>query len=182
MAALPNLLTIIRLLMAPLVASCILAGYPVYALALLLVAGATDCLDGWLARRYGWSTWLGAFLDPIADKTLMVTTFIALGIARTVPDWFVIVVVGRDALILVVAGVLLLVTGRRDFPPSHWGKLSTVVQITAGLLALASRLPGVGWLTTPSVIVVWLAAAATVWSGLDYAMRTWREFFRAEAD
>jgi cardiolipin synthase len=170
----PNLLTLARLLAAPLVAACILGEALGPALALLAVAGFTDLLDGWLARRFGWSTRLGAYLDPIADKALLLTVYVSLGMAGLIPPWLVIVVVGRDLLILAVAAAALLGTQYRGFEPSVWGKLSTLVQILTGVVVLGSRV--VPW----PVLIVWarnlpvIAAIVTAWSGLHYAWRTAR--------
>ncbi len=168
---LPNLLTAARLLAAPLVAGCIVHEAHGLALALLVVAGFTDALDGYLARRFGWSTQLGAYLDPIADKALLVTVYIALGMAGLIPPWLVIVVVGRDLLILMVAAAALLGTHYRKFEPSVWGKLSTLVQILTGGVVLGSRV--FPW----PVVRVWadnlpvIAGIVTAWSGLHYVWR-----------
>jgi cardiolipin synthase len=171
---LPNLVTLARLLAAPLVAACIVHEAYGLALALLVVAGFTDVLDGYLARRFGWSTQLGAYLDPIADKALLVTVYIALGMAGLIPPWLVIVVVGRDLLILMVAAAALLRTHYRGFEPSVWGKLSTLVQILTGGVVLGSRVfpwPVVRiWADNLPVIV----GIVTVWSGLHYAWRATR--------
>ena len=167
----PNVLTLTRLLAAPLVAACIVHEADGLALALLAVAGFTDALDGLLARRFGWSTQLGAYIDPLADKILLVTVYIALGMAGLIPPWLVIVVVGRDLLILMVAAAALLGTHYRGFEPSVWGKLSTLVQMLTGVVALASRVfpwPVVRiWADNLPVIV----GIVTAWSGLHYVWR-----------
>jgi cardiolipin synthase len=168
---LPNLLTLARLLMAPWVAACLLNHAYRQALLLLAVAGATDALDGWLARRFGCSTRLGAYLDPIADKALLVTVYVALGSAGLVPWWLVLIVVGRDVLILAMAGAALLLTKHRHFEPSVWGKLSTLVQMVTGVAVIGSR-------AFPSpALAYWVAflpaitAVTTSWSGIHYAWR-----------
>lgn len=182
MSLLPNLLTLSRLLMAPLVALSILGGAFGQALAWLIAAGVTDGLDGWLARRFGWSTRFGALLDPVADKVLLVAAYVSMGIAGLVPNWLVALVVGRDVLILAFAGVALVLTTQRSFSPSPWGKLSTLIQIFTGLLAIGSRAFGGAIVETAAHAMVFVTAAATLWSGIDYGLRAARLFRRPQAD
>jgi cardiolipin synthase len=163
----PNLITLLRLLFAPLVAADILDGYNRRAIALFLVAGLTDVLDGLLARKTGESTQTGAYLDPIADKILLSAIYIALGIAHAIPWWMVAVVFGRDVLILGMAAYGLLFTSIRKFPPSVWGKLSTFFQISAALMVMCSR----AGFPAPVTLAVWLMVGATAWSGIHYAWR-----------
>ena len=127
----PNLLTCVRIAMTPWVVIALVQGDCLKALWLSCIAGFTDAADGFLARRFGWSTRLGAYLDPIADKFLLTSLYVCFGIARIVPGWVVWLVVGRDILILLLAAGGILFTSRRDFPPTVWGKLSTVIQIAA---------------------------------------------------
>jgi len=172
--SLPNALSLSRLLVAPPVIWAVITGHWRTATALLLAAALTDVLDGILARRWAASSRLGAYLDPLADKVLLNGTFLALGIAGALPWWLVGLVLGRDVLILAGALITMLVRRRRDFPPSVWGKLSTVVQVVTAATAILAR----GWpelgLAPVAAIVVWLAAAATLWSGLDYARQALR--------
>ncbi len=168
---LPNLLSLSRVLAAPLAAALILSGAYGWALALLVAAGATDSIDGWLARRDGSSTRLGAYLDPIADKILLVTVYLSLGAAGLVPAWLVMIVVGRDLLILLVAGVALAATGKRRFEPSVWGKLSTFIQIGAGVVILAAHATGSAALLAFAGILPAMVAVTTAWSGLHYVWR-----------
>jgi cardiolipin synthase len=167
----PNLLTLARLLAAPLVAGCIVHEAYGLALVLLAVAGFTDALDGLLARRFGWSTQLGAYIDPIADKILLVTVYVSLGMAGLIPPWLVIVVLGRDLLILMVAAGALLGTQYRGFEPSVWGKLSTLVQILTGVMVLGSRVFPWPMLTLWAGNLPVITAIVTAWSGLHYAWR-----------
>ncbi|HVX67452.1 MAG TPA: CDP-alcohol phosphatidyltransferase family protein [Bryobacteraceae bacterium] len=163
---LPNLLTLLRVALAPVVVYCLVAGLYEDALLTLLAAGLTDGLDGLAARTLHMETRLGAYLDPIADKTLLSATYLAMGAAGVVPWWLVGLVFGRDLLILAMAGAALVFTRYRDFPPSVWGKLSTFCQILAGLAALvAAAFPS--W-TIPVAPFLWVAAAATIWSGAGY--------------
>lgn len=173
----PNLLTLLRLLLAPLLVFSILSGQYRPAFACLVAAGVTDALDGWLARRFQWSSRLGAILDPVADKALIVGAYLSLAAAGAAPVWLVALIVGRDAAILLFASIMLALGKRRRFPPSLWGKLSTLCQITAGSFVIGVRAFGVAavepWL--PALFV--LTAAATAWSGLHYAWQAvrWQE-------
>jgi cardiolipin synthase len=176
MPLLPNLLTFSRLLIAPLVALSILGGSYRQSLVWLFAAGVTDGLDGWLARRFGWSTRFGELLDPVADKVLLVTVYVSMGIAGLVPRWLVWLVVGRDVLILGFAGIALLLTKHRNFSPSPWGKLSTLVQISTGLFVIGSYAFGGVFLGFSAQALVFATAAATLWSGIDYGLRAARTF------
>lgn len=172
MRHLPNLLAVSRLLLAPFAVWMILSGQYRTALLLFAVAAATDAVDGPLARRFGCVTRLGAYLDPIADKALLSAGYLALGAAQIVPWWLVGLVFGRDVVILALVGAALLFTRRRDFPPSRWGKLSTVVQGGTGTLLLAGRaFPA---LAVPAAPLIWAVAAATAFSGLMYLGRAVR--------
>jgi cardiolipin synthase len=163
----PNLVTLLRLMLAPFVAADILGGFYGRAVGLFLVAGLTDVVDGLLARQMGESTQGGAYLDPIADKVLLSVIYGSLGFAHAIPWWMVAVVFGRDALILGMAAYGLLFTSLRKFPPSVWGKLSTFFQISAAMMVMCSR----AGLPAPVTLAVWLMVAATVWSGIHYAWR-----------
>ncbi len=167
----PNLLSFSRVLAAPLASALILSQAYGQALALLIAAGATDGLDGVLARRYDCATRFGAYLDPIADKILLVTVYISLGFARLVPTWLVAIVVGRDLFILLIAGLALLVTAQRRFDPSVWGKLSTFVQIATGVEVIAAQATGFSPLLMWAGILQTITAITTAWSGLHYAWR-----------
>jgi cardiolipin synthase len=165
---LPNLLTAARLALVPVIAARVLGGSFRAALALTMVAGFTDGVDGLLARRFGWDSRLGAWLDPLADKALLVALFVALGRVGAFPWWLVGLVLARDAIILLMVGAAFAFTAIRDFPPSMWGKLSTLVQVGACLGALFMRATPCSW---PSAVGGFLTAAtalATVWSGIDY--------------
>jgi cardiolipin synthase len=182
MPLLPNLLTLSRLLIAPLVALSILGGAYGQALGWLFAAGVTDGLDGWLARRFGWSSRFGAMLDPVADKVLLVTVYVSMGIAGLVPQWLVWLVVGRDVAMLGFAGAALLLTKQRQFAPSPWGKLSTLIQIATGMFAIGSRAFGGAFLGSIAYAMVFVTAAATLWSGIDYGRRASRTFRQEKVD
>lgn len=164
---LPNLVTLLRLILAPFVAADILNGNFRRAIALCFFAGLTDVIDGLLARKMGETSRSGAYLDPIADKILLSVVYVALGLSKAIPWWMVAVVFGRDVLILAMAGYGLLFTKIRKFPPSVWGKLSTFFQISAALMILCAR----AGFPAPDRLAIWLMVAATIWSGIHYAWR-----------
>ena len=166
----PNSLTLLRLALTPFVIRSVLMAQDGLALAVFSAAALTDGLDGALARRLNAITRTGAYLDPIADKTLLSGTCVALALAGKVPTWFVVLVFGRDLLILAGAVVLMAFTSRRRFPPTFWGKLSTMLQSLYTLLLLVSA--AVPWQVFhwSAAALLWPAAAATAWSGVHYAI------------
>src|ERR1019366_1660818 len=132
----PNQLTLLRMVFIPPVISFILYGHYRAAFILVLIAGTSDGMDGLLARRLGQQTTLGTYLDPIADKLLLSSSFVALGVARQIPLWLVILVLSRDVIIMVTVLVMLLATPLRNFRPSLYGKANTVAQIGTVLATL----------------------------------------------
>lgn len=170
-----NLVTLIRLLLAPVVIWLLLDGQHGLAFALFVFAGVTDAIDGMIAKRFNQVTELGAYLDPIADKALLVSIFVTLGIMQELPVWLVLLAVSRDALI--VGGVLLSYTLGTPLimNPLPVSKLNTVVQIAlvAAVLAHISfpafqpELAGVAL-----SYMVWFTAATTLASGGAYIL-TW---------
>jgi cardiolipin synthase (CMP-forming) len=164
---LPNLFTLARLVLAPFVAADILHNRYGRAIVLLFVAGFTDVIDGFLARRLHSATPAGAYFDPIADKILLGVTYISLGVAGAMPWWMVAVVFGRDVLILAMAAYGLLFTKVRKFPPSVWGKVSTFFQIAAALVVMGAH----AGIATPVTLALCLMVFGTIVSGLHYVWR-----------
>jgi cardiolipin synthase len=164
---LPNLFTLVRLFLAPFIARAILSGSYGQAIVLFFIAGVSDAIDGFLARRMHESTSLGAYFDPIADKILLSVIYLSLGAAGAVPWWMVAVVLGRDAFILAMACYGLLFTSVRQFPPSVWGKISTFLQILAALVVMGARYG----IPAPVEFALWLMVAGTLVSGFHYAWR-----------
>lgn len=136
--SIPNLITLARILMVPVLVWAIISGEMGAAFLLFLAAGISDAVDGFLAKRFGMASELGAYLDPLADKTLLVSIYVSLGIAGAVPAWLVILVVSRD--VMIVAAVLLSwVLGRpMTIKPLLVSKLNTVAQIVFAALVLAA--------------------------------------------
>lgn len=160
--------------LAPFVAASILGGKYRNALILLVVAGVTDGLDGFLARRFRWFSRLGAYLDPVADKLLLATVYICLGVTGLAPLWLVAIVFGRDILILAFAGTLMTTGGHREFQPSVWGKISTTFQIVTGVALIAGPAYPWGPLDQAGRWLIPFTAAATLLSGLHYSWVAWR--------
>jgi cardiolipin synthase len=178
-ANLPNLLTLLRLLLVPVVIHFILDGRYLLAGWLFGAAGITDILDGAAARLMGVKTQAGAYLDPIADKCLVSGVYLALAWAHIVRWWLVAIIFGRDIYILLGVGVFLCFTTVRRFPPSVWGKVSTFVQICTAVLAMARVIFGTRVLAEISSAMLWPCVGFTVWSGLDYSwkgIRVYRKY------
>ena len=168
MKQLPNLLSAARLAIAPWVIYLILHDEYPAVLVWFFLAGGTDALDGWLARRLNAASALGQALDPIADKVLLSGVYVALALQSAIPAWLAWMVLGRDALILLFAAAVLAFTNTRlSFPPSIWGKLSTIAQMGFVVAVVIDR-AGFG---LPVSVLLWIPAALTVWSGIDYARR-----------
>jgi cardiolipin synthase (CMP-forming) len=164
----PNLLTSLRLIAAPVLAWLIVTGDYRTAVALVAFAGVTDWFDGAAARRFGAKTGTGVVLDPLADKTLLVVLFLSLGWARLIPPSLLCLVIGRDLVIVIGSLLLRIYRGARRFVPSLMGKVSTFFQIVFVLLTLlqaAWPYAVLHWLQT---IALALAAIFTLISGAGY--------------
>jgi cardiolipin synthase (CMP-forming) len=160
----PNLLSLARLLSAPYLFWLLANHHWKTSLLVILLAAVTDFLDGFLARRWKVNSPFGEALDPIADKALLSGAFIALWLAGSIEGWLAAVVLGRDALILVFAiAILVLTKQQRRFPPSQLGKISTAIQI-ALVIAVIIQTP-----QTITEILKWATVALAAASGLDYA-------------
>jgi cardiolipin synthase len=163
----------------PVFASLLFYGNSHWALFVFVVAGISDGIDGFLARKFKQESELGTIIDPIADKLLMTTAFVVLsqpGVMEPVrflpiPFWVTAAVIGRDVLILTVAGAINIITGFKNFRPSWLGKVSTFVQVVAVTLVLVAAVTGYSfYLPTVYFIVVLLA----VISGIHYIFQVSR--------
>jgi cardiolipin synthase (CMP-forming) len=166
----PNLLCVFRILLTLPVAWAILEGYYPMALGLFLVAGFTDLLDGYLAKRFSWQSQLGGLLDPIADKLLLVASFVTLWLAGYVPGWLLAAVAARDLVIVGGAGLYRWLIGPFDAEPSVLSKLNSFLQLLYVVLTLSLlvfALPGPG----PIAVLGWIVFATTVISGAHYVIR-----------
>ena len=171
---LANQLTILRIMLIPAFVLLVVYGHLGWALITFLTAGATDALDGLIARRAGQRTTLGAWLDPMADKLLLVTTFVVLtlpGIPLTnhVPLWLTVFVISRDTVIVGVVAIVSLAIGPRTFTPSLWGKLATATYILTSVVIMYFN-----YRREPAIVVdvfIWASLAVTLISGIDYFIR-----------
>lgn len=168
---LPNALSLLRMGLIPLFIIWITEGAPGRALAVFLVAGITDALDGFIARFFDQTSVLGAYLDPIADKLLLISAYVVLAVPGlhagvTVPLWITILVIARDVLILVIALVLYLAAGISRFKPTGLSKVNTAAQIVTVILVLLTAL--VPHLDRVAVLSLYVVAALTGLSGIDY--------------
>ena len=174
----PNLLTLLRMVLIPVFATLLFYGLIGWALFVFFVAGLSDGIDGFVARRFNQESQLGTILDPIADKLLMTTAFIILTLPNIfpaephlrhlpVPFWVTAAVIGRDILIIAAAGAINVMTGFRGFKPSWLGKVSTFVQVLAiGLILIAAVFPSLRSFYLPTVYTTVFALA--LFSGVHY--------------
>jgi len=170
----PNQITFLRLGFLPLF--LILMSYERYrwALLVLVVAGLSDGIDGLLARSLNQRSSLGAYLDPIADKLLLSSSFLVLAFKKQLAWWLTILVLSRDVLILIVAVVILLISGYRPFPPSIYGKLTTATEIIlVFLVVLGAAYPHyhVGVLNH---VLIYAVTVLSIVSGFHYSFTTAR--------
>jgi cardiolipin synthase len=166
-----NQLTILRIMLVPAFVLLLVYGYLGWALTTFIVAGLTDALDGLIARRAGQRTSLGAWLDPMADKLLLVTTFIVLtlpGIPLTnhLPLWLTVLVISRDVVIVGVVAIISIVIGPRPFKPSIWGKSATATFIVTSVVVMYYNVRQEYNLLID--VCVWMSLTLTVVSAVDY--------------
>jgi cardiolipin synthase len=164
----PNQLTFLRLGFLPFFIISIHYHHYGVALSILIVAGMTDGLDGLLARSLNQRTALGAYLDPIADKLLLSSSFVVLALNRKISWWLATLVLSRDVILLTAATVILVVSGYRQFPPSIYGKATTALQILLVFAAVLLAVTNWTWLQIARNIIGYLVAAFTVFSGFHY--------------
>jgi len=174
---LPNFITLLRLAALPFFLLAISDGRFGIALVIFVAAGLSDGIDGYLARRFDMRSALGAYLDPIADKLMLMSSYLFLAVPSypgrfKIPIWLSVLVISRDALLLVVALLLILSSGKRRFPPTWIGKVTTVTLITTVLFVLCANL----WNWPRPILLIAFGAAATtvILSGFDYVYRVAR--------
>jgi cardiolipin synthase (CMP-forming) len=166
----PNQITLLRLGFLPFFLIVIAYDHYRWALLLLLVAGLSDGIDGLLARKLNQRSSLGAYLDPIADKLLLSSSFVILAFKRKLAWWLTIIVLSRDIMILVVAVVIILIWGYRPFPPSIFGKLTTTFQIILVFAAVfGAAYPQVHFKLLMHILID-IVALLTVLSGFHYSI------------
>jgi cardiolipin synthase len=166
---LPNLLCLLRLLLVYPVAHALLQGHYPLVLALFALAAFTDGLDGFLAKTFGWTTRLGRFLDPLADKVLLITMYVCLSIVGHAPWWLTVLVLLRDLVITFGAIAYRLLIGRMHGKPTVPSKLNTLCQVVFALAVVANVAYGMppDWCVTALGALV---LVSTFVSGLDYVL------------
>jgi cardiolipin synthase (CMP-forming) len=167
-----NQLTLLRMLLSPVFAVLVIYGRIGWALVVFSIAALTDALDGLLARRAGQRTTLGAWLDPVADKLLVLTMFIVLSLplphlAARIPIWLTVLVLSRDVAIIATVAIVNLAVGRRTFRPSIFGKAATVMFLVTGVVTLLVNVAGQPALWVD--VCAYASLALTIISALHYA-------------
>jgi cardiolipin synthase len=168
---LANQLTLLRMLLIPAFVILVIYGEFGWALGVFVTAGITDGLDGLIARMSGQKTSLGAWLDPMADKLLLVTTFIVLtwpglGLENRLPIWLTVCIISRDVVIVLTVAIVNLAIGRRTFTPSIFGKIATATYIVTAVVAMFFNYLGYHSLMVD--LLVWASLAITIISSLHY--------------
>lgn len=162
----PNMISLARVLAVPVVFWLLVTGRYQPAFFMFVLAGISDAVDGWLAKRFGWQTELGSYLDPLADKLLVVCIFVAMGVRGELPLWLVIAVVSRD--VLIVTGVMLawVLDQPVTIRPLAVSKANTVAQLVLAstVLADAGFSLGLMWLRDILVIATGLLTIASLWA------------------
>jgi len=165
----PNQLTLLRMIFLPFIVINVVKHDFKWALALFVLAGLSDGLDGLLARTLHQQTVLGQYLDPIADKLLMSTMFLVLSIERMIPWKYTVVVFSRDISILLISGVLFMIAGLRDFRPSIFGKANTFAQVAAIFFVLLLLIEPVRWVEIACTTFLKATFFFTIISAVHYA-------------
>jgi cardiolipin synthase len=175
----PNIITLLRLILVIPTVACLLSGDYILAFWAFFIAGSSDALDGYLARRYNWFSRFGSILDPIADKSLMFCVFLTLGYLNVVPMWIALLVVSRDLVIVAGAAAYYFSFGKYTMQPSLISKLNTLVQITFALGIMLS----LSYLNIQQGLLdslMYLMVVTTVISGIDYVLvwgrRAWQAY------
>ncbi|MBS0642938.1 MAG: CDP-alcohol phosphatidyltransferase family protein [Acetobacteraceae bacterium] len=168
----PNIVTFARLCAVPLAFWLVVSHHMAAAFWLFLAAGASDALDGWLARRFGGNA-VGAVLDPVADKALLVTMYITLATVGVLPDWLTVLVVFRDVLIVGGIAVLTVMGSPVAIRPLYISKLNTAMQLLLVVVALLEAGLGIG-LPGLTLSLVWIVALTTLASGAAYVLKAAR--------
>jgi cardiolipin synthase len=167
----PNFITLARVMSVPVIFWLLVNGHAKGAFVVFLLAGVSDGIDGFLAKRYGWTSELGAYLDPLADKILVVSIYIALAVSREIPLWLVVAVVSRDILILLAVLLAWLMDRPLHIKPSAVSKLNTASQLLLATTVLADNAFGLG-LETVRQVLIWTTGLLTFLS-LGAYVRTW---------
>ena len=167
----PNFLTLLRIILVPVVVIFLIQGSFLNATIAFIMAALTDALDGFLARTLGQQTDLGAYLDPIADKALLISSFVTLSVLHVIPGWLTVIVISRDIIILLGIAMLSMMSISVNIRPTVVSKITTAIQLSTVLVVLSDRcFPGYihqTWL----MALYGTTAFFTIISGLNYMIR-----------
>ena len=166
----PNQLTLLRLIFVAFAVINVLDAHYGWALAIFVIAGLSDALDGLLARWLHQKTTLGGYLDPIADKLLLSSMFLVLSFTHEIPWRYTVMVFSRDISILLVAALLYATTSIRDFRPSIFGKINTFSQVAAIFFVLLANVHSALWITFGRRCMLYATFAFTIVSGVHYVL------------
>ncbi|ACB94937.1 CDP-alcohol phosphatidyltransferase family protein [Beijerinckia indica] len=172
--SLPNLITLLRLVLVPAIVAMIASQRWVAACLIFLVAGLSDAADGWIAKQFNLRTELGAYLDPLADKALLVSIYVALAITRTVPVTLTIIIVARDLMIIGAFMVAWLLQKPMRVEPLLISKLNTAAQIAFAALVLGIKAfalspePWFGWGVYGVALLTLVSMAAYFWRWIHH--------------
>ncbi len=164
--SIPNILTVVRILLTPLFVILLIKDLFPLALLVFAVAGISDGLDGFIARYFNQRTALGAYLDPTADKLLLVSAFISLAVLGVLPSWVSVVVIARDVIIILGIAILMLTEKKYAVQPTIVSKCTTTSQIILVMLTLFD--PGRTMMASLHFVMLWVTAILTILSGLHY--------------
>jgi cardiolipin synthase (CMP-forming) len=174
----PNFITLGRIIAVPIVFWLLLTGQAKAAFLIFVAAGVSDAVDGYLAKRYHWQTELGAYLDPLADKLLIVSIYIALGVRGELPSWLVIAVVSRDFAIVAAVMLAWLMNHPVRIKPLIVSKLNTASQLLLASFVLADEAFDFGMVDT-RIALIWITGVLTFVSLLAY-LRAWLRHMATE--
>jgi len=176
----PNMLTLARMIITPFIVYAIMEGEPAFALLLMGIAGITDMLDGAIARMFNQRSVVGAFMDPLADKLMLISTIVVLYFLEHIPTYLFLAVIFRDMVIVFGATAYEMVTHKLEMTPLFTSKITTFLQIMLVLCVLAEM----AWQTPGSTVlqwITWLTFAFTCLSGIQYMVLWMRKAVHAEA-
>lgn len=176
----PNALTVFRIVLVPWLLRALIERSHGVAIGVFAIAGITDGLDGYIAKRFNMKTYLGSVLDPIADKVLVVACTAVLGAQGALPVWLAVVVIGRDMLVFLGAITYRILAGTLEMSPTVLGKINTFVQLLL-LLTILCREAGALWAGKVSPFLVVAALIAAVFSGFHYVVVWSRKAYNLNA-
>nr|WP_246395330.1 CDP-alcohol phosphatidyltransferase family protein [Afipia massiliensis] len=175
----PNIITLGRILLVPVIVWAIASNQMTIAFVIFVVAGVSDAVDGFLAKRFNMRTEIGALLDPVADKALLVSIYVALGISGDIPRWLVILVVSRDFMIVGAVIISWILDNPVPMKPLMVSKLNTVAQVSFAALVLASL--GFGFSTWPYEIALMLCVTVLTLLSVSFYLVEWARHMNAGA-